>query len=210
MHLRKPGMTAQYEPLRRAFYQRPTVDVAQDLLGKLLIRRTEEDGVTILRLTEVEAYLGAGDRACHTFGGRRTPRTEVMWGQAGFAYIYFVYGMYHCLNVVTVGPGEPEAVLVRGGVPVTGEALMVTRRGGRRRALADGPGKLCQAMALTREQNGLDLCSRGGGLWIADDGVRPSIEKIQRLPRVGIAYAGEAASWPLRFVWSPRTRDLRR
>ncbi len=194
-------MTIESEPLRRAFYQRSTVDVAQDLLGKLLVRRTD-DGVSVLRLTEVEAYLGTGDRACHTFGGRRTPRTEVMWGEAGFAYIYFVYGMYHCFNVVTVGRGEPEAVLVRGGIPVVGEALMSARRGGRVRGLADGPGKLCQAMALTRAQNGVDLCDRGGGLWIVDDGVKPPATLVRRLPRVGIAYAGEAALWPLRFSWT--------
>ncbi|NOZ78881.1 MAG: DNA-3-methyladenine glycosylase [Acidobacteria bacterium] len=192
----------RYEPLPRAFYQRPTVDVAHDLLGKLVVRRTAE-GVTVVRLTEVEAYLGTGDRACHTFGGRRTPRTEVMWGEAGCAYIYFVYGMYHCLNVVTVGEGAPEAVLVRGGVPVVGKALMVARRGGRARALTDGPGKLCQAMALTREQNGVDLCAAGGGLWISSDGIQVAEAEVRRLPRIGVAYAGEAAAWPLRFLWRP-------
>jgi len=187
------------QPLARAFYQRPTERVARELLGKLLVR--EEGGtVSVLRLTEVEAYLGVDDPACHTFGGRRTWRTAVMWGEAGHAYIYFVYGMHHCLNVVTVGPGRPEAVLVRGGVPVAGEAAMRARRGGKN-GLADGPAKLCQALALTREQNGADLCTRESGLWIADDGTRVPDGQIERLPRVGVDYAGEAAAWPLRFVW---------
>jgi DNA-3-methyladenine glycosylase len=126
-----------------------------------------------------------------------------MWGEAGCAYIYFVYGMYHCLNVVTVGEGAPEAVLVRGGVPVAGETLMAVRRGGRARALADGPGKLCQAMALTREQNGVDLCATAGGLWISSDGMEIAGAEVRRLPRIGVAYAGEAAAWPLRFLWRP-------
>ncbi len=87
--------------------------VARELLGKLLVR-VHETGTTVVRITEVEAYLGVEDPACHTFGGRRTPRTETMWGPAGRAYVYLVYGLHHCLNVVTVGEGSPEAALIRG------------------------------------------------------------------------------------------------
>ncbi len=189
-------------PLARGFYHRSTVEVARDLLGKLLIRRTP-DGLAALRLTEVEAYLGVEDPACHTFGGRRTRRTATMWGEAGHAYVYLVYGMYDCLNVVTVGEGHPEAVLVRGGAPVAGEALMLARREGRRRHLTDGPGKLCRALAITRADDGADLCDPDSGLWIADDGLELPPGAIERAPRVGVDYAGEAAAWPLRFLWRP-------
>lgn len=193
---------ADLQPLRRAFYQRPTRRVARDLLGKLLVRKTGGE-ISILRLTEVEAYLGVVDPACHTFGGRRTPRTEVMWGEAGHAYVYFVYGMYHCLNAVTVGEGAPEAVLVRGGVPVAGGELMLARRNGRKDAIADGPGKLCQALGIDRGDNGADLCDPSSGLWVATDGVFPPPSEVVELPRVGVAYAGDGAGWPLRFLWRP-------
>jgi DNA-3-methyladenine glycosylase len=187
--------------LAREFYQRSTEAVARDLLGKLLVRVGVE-GVAAVRLTEVEAYLGVDDAACHTFGGRRTARTETMWGEAGHAYVYLVYGMHHCLNVVTVGPGHPEAVLIRGGVPVVGLELIRRRRGPRvaRLSLTDGPGKLCQALALTREHDGVDLCGSSSILKICDDGVRVGDENVERTPRVGVDYAGEAASWPLRLV----------
>jgi len=176
------------------------LDVAQDLLGKILVHATP-DGVVAVRLNEVEAYLGVDDPACHTFGGRRTRRTETMWGEAGRAYVYLIYGMHHCLNVVTVGEGVPEAVLIRGGVPVLGNRLVRRRRGPNvpRRNLADGPGKLCSALAVTRAENGLDLCDPGSPLTIRSDGLGFSDRSPDRLPRVGVDYAGEAASWPLRF-----------
>lgn len=188
----------ELDPLPRGFYQRPTVTVARELLGKLLIR-VAPDGPAAVRLTEVEAYLGVADAACHTFGGRRTPRTDVMWGEAGFAYVYLIYGIHHCLNVVTVGEGHPEAVLVRGGVQVSGEGLLRERRRGAK-DLCGGPGKLCQAMAVTRDLNGGDLCDRASGLFLADDGCRFHLARVSRLPRVGVHYAGEAAQWQLRFM----------
>ncbi len=186
--------------LSRGFYQRPTAEVAQDLLGKILVHETP-DGVVAIRLDEVEAYLGLGDPACHTFGGRRTRRTETMWGEAGRAYVYLIYGMHHCLNVVTVGEGVPEAVLIRGGVPVTGCELVRRRRGPKvaPRNLADGPGKLCRALAVTRVENGLDFSDPDGPLTIRSDGLTVTDLKMDRLPRIGVDYAGEAASWPLRF-----------
>ncbi len=186
-------------PIDRVFCERPTVDVARDLLGKLLIRRTPQ-GITGLRITEVEAYLGVSDPACHTFGGRRTQRNEVMWGGAGRLYVYFTYGMHFCANVVTRGAGEPEAVLLRGGVPIAGSALMEARRGGAERGIADGPAKLCQAMAIDRDLNGADLTQRSSGVWIAGDAAPPHAHLIAALPRVGVSYAGEAAAWPLRFL----------
>jgi len=185
----------------REFYQRPTDVVARELLGKLLIREIGGD-TAILRINEVEAYLGVDDPACHTYGGRRTSRTETMWGPAGRAYIYLVYGIHHCLNVVTVGEGIPEAVLIRGAEIVRGHDEIRSRRGRKvpPPALTNGPGKLCQALGLTRADDGLDLCSRRSTLSIRDDGFTVPTSEILQLPRVGVDYAGDAALWPLRYV----------
>lgn len=182
--------------LPRRFYQRDTELVARQLLGKLLVRQLPE-GLVAVRLMEVEAYLGVGDPAAHTAGGRRTPRNEVMWGEAGHLYVYFTYGMHYCANVVTRVPGDPQAVLLRGGVVVEGEEIVRRRRGGR--SDVNGPAKLCQALGLGRGENGYDLVT-GDALFVADDGLSVAEEQVLRLPRVGVAYAGEAASWPLRFV----------
>ena len=154
-----------------------------------------------VRINEVESYLGIRDRACHTFGGRRTPRTETMWGPAGMAYVYLIYGLHNCLNVVTVGEGVPEAVLIRGGMPLTGSGLIRSRRGPKvtDRALADGPGKLCSALAVTRDDDGADLCGAGASITVLADGFEPDEAAIARSPRVGVDYAGAAAAWPLRL-----------
>jgi DNA-3-methyladenine glycosylase len=186
-------------PLKRGFYQRPTRTVARDLLGKLFLRWLPE-GLVVVRLVEVEAYLGVGDPAAHTSGGRRTARNEVMWGEGGLLYVYFTYGMHHCCNVVTRHPGRPEAVLLRGAVPVLGEPLIVARRNGRGgRQLLDGPARLCQGLGIDRALNGTDLTS-GDAIWLASDGFSCREAWVRRRPRVGVAYAGEAARWPLRFL----------
>lgn len=184
--------------------------MARDLLGKLLIRVSPEGGAA-LRLVEVEAYLGVEDPAAHTYGGRRTRRNETMWGEAGHLYVYFVYGMHHCCNVVTRGPDTPEAVLLRGGAATYGHELLSGRRGGRTGAdLANGPGKLCAALAIGRELDGSDLTEQGEA-WIADDGFRPRPDHVVSGPRIGVAYAGEAADWPLRFsVGEPPRAGARR
>lgn len=186
--------------LPRDSYKRTTEVVARKLLGKLLVS-TDSVGEVVVRITEVESYLGIDDPACHTYGGRRTPRTETMWGEAGHAYVYLIYGLHNCLNVVTVGPGQPEAVLIRGGVVEKGLEIVRARRGSKvgERSLTDGPGKLCQALAITRLNDGIDLCAPDSALRICDDGFRISKDRVQRLPRVGVDYAGEAAKWPLRF-----------
>lgn len=183
------------------FYQRPTEDVARDLLGKILVC-SKPEGTVAVRINEVEAYLGVEDPACHTFGGRRTPRTETMWGRAGVAYVYLIYGIHNCLNVVTVGEGSPEAVLLRGAEPVAGRSLIRERRGPRvaEHELTDGPGKLCQALAVSRDDDGTDLCTPGARLTIRDTPALVDDEVIRSLPRVGVDYAGEAAAWPLRFL----------
>jgi DNA-3-methyladenine glycosylase len=191
--------TAELVP--REFYQRRTEEVARELLGKILVH-SSPNGTAAVRVNEVEAYLGPGDPACHTWGGRRTTRVESMWGEAGHAYVYLIYGIHHCLNLVTVGPGVGEAILVRGGVPILGIPLIRRRRGvrGRDAAPCDGPGKLCQALAITRNEDGRDLCQKEPALRVCDDGFKVHEGSVQQLPRVGVGYSGEAAAWPLRFV----------
>jgi DNA-3-methyladenine glycosylase len=186
------------EPLSHRFYQRETVAVAQALLGKILVRRLP-DGLVAVRLTDVEAYLGVGDRAAHTFGGRRTARNATMWGDAGRLYVYFTYGMHFCCNVVTRAPEVPEAVLLRGAVPLLGRDALVARRGGLSgRHLLDGPAKLCQAMGIDRALDGADL-TRRDTVWLLDDGLALVKDWIVSGRRIGVGYAGEAADWPLRF-----------
>jgi DNA-3-methyladenine glycosylase len=186
--------------LSRGFYQRPTTEVARDLLGKILVRKAG-DGTVAVEIVEVEAYLGIDDPACHTYGGRRTARTETMWGEAGHAYVYLIYGVHHCLNVVTVGEGSPEAVLIRGARPLAGGALIRRRRGAgvTGAALTDGPGKLCQALAVTRVDDGVDLSLCGAAMSIRRDPAAGSV-RFRTTSRIGVEYAGDAAQWPLRFV----------
>jgi DNA-3-methyladenine glycosylase len=186
--------------LSRGFYQRPTVEVAEGLLGALLVRR-DAGGVVAVRITEVEAYLGIADPACHTFGGRRTRRNASMWGPAGHAYVYRIYGLHCCLNIVTVGVGTPEAVLIRGATTVHGGRLVGERRGRSiaRRAWTDGPGKLCQALAIGLSDDGADLYSQDGALTLRRDDGGTEVGEVERLPRVGVDYAREAAGWPLRL-----------
>lgn len=181
----------------REFFARNALDVAPDLLGLILAHKTPE-GTTAGLITEVEAYAGPEDRACHAYGWRRTRRNEVMYGPPGFAYVYFTYGMYYCFNVVVASEGIPHAVLVRSLEPVFGMDLMLKRRKGRL-PLTEGPGRMCQAMGIGREQNGKDLL--GEELFIA----RPPEEldisfEILTTPRIGIDYAGEAREYPWRFV----------
>ena len=151
--------------LEREFYNRDTVQVARDLLGKRLVRVW--DGTALVcRITETEAYVGRCDKACHAYGYRRTPRTETLFAPPGTAYIYLIYGMYHCLNFVTEPEGEPCAVLIRGLEAVEGEALIARNRFGvspaemtayQKKQFLNGPGKVCRGLMLTRTQNGLDL-----------------------------------------------------
>ncbi len=174
-------------------------DLAPRLLGALLLSE-HEDGVAAGRIVEVEAYEGPHDLAAHTAGARRTPRNEVMWGEAGHAYVYFVYGMHWCFNVVAHTEGKPEAVLIRAIEPVYGLDLMRRRRGHRRsrdRDLTRGPARLCRALAIDRGDNGRDL--HDGRITIRR-GDKDDAPKIRVSPRVGIDYAGEDALIPWRFL----------
>jgi DNA-3-methyladenine glycosylase len=180
--------------LPRAFYEQPTIDVAKQLLGKYLVRQHPE-GVTVGRIIETEAYVGPQDLACHASKGR-TARTEVMFGPAGHAYVYFIYGFYHMLNFVTERQDHPAAVLIRAVEPVTGLDLMKTRRQlDKMRALASGPGKLCQAFAIDRSLNGADLCDV---VLYVEDRAEPQ-PKFHAAPRIGVDYAGKWKDKRYRF-----------
>jgi len=182
--------------LTRRFFSRDPVTVARALLGKKLVRELDGDRMSGM-VTETEAYLGTSDSASHAFRGR-TPRNAVMFGPAGVAYIYFVYGMHHLLNVVTGKTGEPSAVLIRALDPLEGVERMEFLRGRRGRHLADGPAKLCRALGVDTSLNGWDL-TRGRALWFETcRTVAPAA--INSGPRVGIAYARqEDQRAPLRF-----------
>jgi len=177
----------------------PTLLVARALLGKILVHDAA-DGVTAGRIVEVEAYRGPGDRAAHSAGGRRSARNEVMYGPPGHAYVYFIYGMHHCVNVVCQPPSVPEAVLLRALEPVEGEALMRRRRGTADATawrLCRGPGALCRAMGIDRAANGTDLVR--GRLRILDAPLIPT-RLVARTSRIGVDYAGADARRPWRLL----------
>ncbi len=191
---------AGLRPLPKSFYLRPAQEVAPDLLGRYLVRQVDGE-LLVVRLVETEAYLGARDRASHAWNGRRTARTETMYLQGGHAYVYFVYGMHWCLNAVT-GPREhAEAVLLRAAEPVAGETEMRRLRGlgsgARPGDVAGGPARLCEALGVDRQLDGAPLWR--GSLKLCE-GEPVAGERIASGPRIGVGYAGEAASWPLRFA----------
>jgi DNA-3-methyladenine glycosylase len=180
-------------PLPRSFYARPTIEVARDLLGKVLVH-----GATSGIIIETEAYLGSQDEASHAFRGP-TPRNRVMFGPAGFAYVYFIYGMYECVNVVTETDGVAGAVLIRAVEPLQGIETMQRRRPRAKRIedLASGPGKLTLALDITRRHNGADLTR--GPITIHARQNAPVFE-IETTPRIGIR---RCADWPMRFLLRP-------
>ena len=169
------------KPLPRSFYARDALDVARELLGCVLVRRV---GRTVLRgrIVETEAYRGETDLACHAKAGR-TPRTDVMYGPPGVAYVYFTYGMHHCLNAVTEPPGKPAAVLIRAAEPLAGLPWMVRARGtDQAHRLASGPARLCEAFGIDLRQNRADL--RGPELWIEPGDGFPD-GAVSTSPRIG-------------------------
>jgi DNA-3-methyladenine glycosylase len=192
-----PESLAQIEeatPLQRSFYERPVLVVARACVGQLLVHRTPE-GLAAGRIVETEAYRGPEDLAAHSAGGRRTPRTEVMFGPAGHAYMFALYGMHWAFNIVTGPVGDPHAVLVRAIEPIAGIELMSRRRGiaPERIELTNGPGKLCQALALDGSAYGRDLC--GGELHL----LTGATGSIGRSHRINVDYAGAWAKRPWRF-----------
>ena len=174
--------------LNRNFYLRSAEELAPALLGKILVHKTAE-GVTSGIIVETEAYIGPDDKGAHSCGGVPTARTAVMFGKGGFAYVYLIYGMYSCFNVVANVKDKPEAVLIRALEPLDGVELMKMRRGtDKPENLCSGPGKLCSALGITREQSGADLCKNE--LFILD---MPELSKSEIIvsPRINIDYAEE-------------------
>jgi DNA-3-methyladenine glycosylase len=177
------------QTLSRSFFARSTRTVARELLGCLLVRQF--DGVRLSgKIVEAEAYIGEEDLACHAKAGR-TSRTEVMYGAAGFAYVYFTYGMHWMLNVVTEQEGYPAAVLLRAIQPIEGIEVMRKLRGGKNDPLlCSGPARLTQAMNITRSENGLDLCQTKSGLWI-ERSESFGTDETADSPRVGLGQTPE-------------------
>ena len=186
--------------LKRDFYTRAdTLKVARELLGKRLVVPSAEGARVSALVVEVEAYLGVEDKAAHSYGGRRTRRTETMFGVGGTAYVFFVYGMHHQFNVVTGPEGQPHAVLVRAVEPEEGGELMRERRPvPRERELTSGPGKLCRALGLDLTFDGEDL-TKGRRVWLEETGVRYRPGQLAQGPRIGVDYAAEDALKPWRF-----------
>jgi DNA-3-methyladenine glycosylase len=185
-----PELLSTSTVLGRDFYARPAIEVARDCLGKILIH-----GRTAGRIVETEAYLGVDDRAAHAWRGL-TDRTRVLFGPPGHAYVYFIYGMYECLNFVAEPEGQAGCVLIRALEPIAGMATMRRRRPAAKRLedLASGPGRLTLALGITRKQNGADLT--GSSLQVREVREEPPIS-VEVTPRVGITHC---ADWPLRFL----------
>lgn len=202
-----PPITAQtnWKPVRRAFFNRDPREVSPELLGKLVVRR---QGRKVLagRIVEVEAYLGADDFAAHATAGR-TARNSVLFGPPGHAYVYFIYGVHYCLNISCLPDGEAGCLLIRALEPVAGLQAMAQARGLEDldlsstrdlRKLASGPGRLCEALGITRERdNGKDMVATRSDLQVMDDGFRMDEDKIAVTRRIGIT---KSAEMPLRYV----------
>ncbi len=180
--------------LPQSYYRQNTLKVARGLLGKYLVRRIGNKKI-VGQITETEAYCGPDDLASHASRGR-TPRTEVMFGEPGYWYVYLIYGMYYCLNVVTEKKDYPAAVLIRSVMPASGLPANVK---------TDGPGKLCRAFQINESANTYSRLNHSpafgprAALWIEDRGVKLKTGSIKKVPRVGVDYAGEYRDKRWRF-----------
>ncbi len=197
------GKPLNMKKLDRDFFNRDSVIVAKELLGKVLVHEVNGQRISA-KIVEAEAYMGITDRAAHSYGGKRTPRVEIMYGGPGFSYVFIIYGMHYCFNVVTMGEGNPQAVLIRALEPLEGLDLMAQNRfkklydqltKGQIKCLTNGPGKLCKALLIDKGLNGEDLC--GESLYI-EEGENEKFNIIHS-KRVGIDYAGEAKDYLWRF-----------
>jgi len=220
----EPGGATAQKRLPREFFTRDGITVAKELLGKILVHETVVGTVRGM-ITEVESYMGETDKGSHTYGGKRTERTEPMYHEGGTSYVYLIYGMYSCMNIAAMTKGIPQAVLLRSVVPADEESkqrmlqlrlaelnrkqekarleqgrapyTMDTCPASLRKHLADGPGKLCIAMGITRADNDLDMVESDSFYVI--EGVTVQQEEIQAGKRIGIDYAEEAADYLWRF-----------
>jgi DNA-3-methyladenine glycosylase len=187
----------------REFYNRDSLIVARELLGKVLVHEINGQRISA-KIVESEAYMGIADKAAHSYGGKRTPRVEVMYGGPGFSYVFIVYGMYYCFNIVTREEGNPQAVLIRAVEPIGGLDLMAENRFKKRynqltqsqiKSLTNGPGKLCSALLIDKNLNKEDLC--GDKLYV-EEGDNEEFNIISS-KRVGVDYAEEAKAYLWRF-----------
>ena len=174
--------------LPQRYYRQPTLKLSRQLLGKFLVMRSGERS-RVGMITEVEAYVGPHDRASHASRGN-TPRTAVMFGPGGYWYVYLIYGMHYCLNIITEHAGYPAAILIRAVEPVSGL---------KQNAKTDGPGKLCRAFNITTNLNQTPAFGSRARLWIEDRGVVIKSSRIKHAPRIGVDYAGAYKSKPWRF-----------
>jgi DNA-3-methyladenine glycosylase len=190
--------------LNREFYNRSSIEVSKDLLGKFLVHKVDEEEL-VGKIVEVEAYMGKGDKAAHSYGGKRTLRNEVMYGEPGFSYVFIIYGMYDCMNVVTEKVGIPQAVLIRALEPISDLDKLCELRYGKKcedinknqlKNLTNGPGKLCKALGITRKENAVDLC--GDKLYILESDKEEPFNIVES-KRINIDYAEEAKDYLWRF-----------
>ena len=190
--------------LSRNFYDRDARIVAEELLGKVLVREYDNKIIKV-RITETEAYIGEIDKASHGYGGKITPRTKIMFGPPGYTYVYLIYGMYYCLNFVTDGEGICSAVLIRGVKPLENINEMCINRYDKSleglskrqiRNLSDGPGKLCNALKITKEHNGTDLT--GDEIYVENDEFEDF--NIEKTKRINVDYAEEAKDFLWRYI----------
>lgn len=194
-------MTFSLEPVRldRSAFNKPTLRVARDLLGKFLVRNYKDRRLSAM-ITEVEAYKGPKDRACHAYDWRRTPRVEPLYGEGGTIYIYLIYGMHWMLNFSTAGEGKPEGVLVRGVLadPAGEQKLLL------------GPGRVTRYLGIGKELNGVDVTD-STQMWLEDRGLRIPAKSIRTGPRIGVDYAGEfwaVKRWRFWIDVAPTPREV--
>src|SRR3972149_5324663 len=190
------GQVDKFKKLKPEFFRRPTLEVAEGLLGKyLMVKRNGK--ILAGKIVETEAYIGENDLACHASRGR-TNRSEILYQKAGTVYVYLVYGMYYCLNIVTERENFPSAVLIRAIEAIERIDLMKKRRKTNiSRNLASGPGKLCMAFGINKKLNGENVF--GKDIWIEDRGEDESPKNIISAPRVGVDYAKHCKNLPWRF-----------
>ena len=186
------------------FFKRDSIDVAEDLIGKILVRKLSDGHVLKARIMETECYRGTFDKGSHAYGGRRTNRNESMYGPAGMIYVYFTYGMYYMLNIVTGEEDYPDAVLIRGLEPVSDSNVFSQKRfekdynelsNYQKKNMLNGPGKLTKALEIDKSFDGIML---GKNLYIEDDGFKAY--SVKKTPRIGIDYAEEWKDKPYRFI----------
>ena len=199
--LEKSGSPLQRLP--RDFYTQDGLSLAKALLGKVLIHHTD-NGIIKAVITETEAYMGINDKGSHTYGGRRTERTEPMYHIGGTTYVYFTYGMYHCMNITATVENIAQAALLRGVIPFdkSSKAIMLKNRQLKNKNcteknLSNGPGKLCIAMDITKKDNNIDMAT--SEVFYVTEGIDLTDIKIQESKRIGIDYAEEAADFLWRF-----------